>query len=559
MRIALLPVLLTLACARAPDVIAIDILLDPDPVLRTEALATNARLRDNYPDGYALGDDNAPHITVIQRFVRASDLGALAAAVDSVVRHTRPTSLRLTATGYYAGTEGELALAGIAVAPTPELLAFQAAIIAAVQPYAVADGTAAAFVPRADGGAISAPTIRNVNIFVPAHTGADYFPHLTVGLAAPSFVGAMLQEPFTPLAFSPQSVSIYQLGNVGTAQKRLWSSVGGAAGRSQPLPSEVPLDQPAPDSFLVVFETTKGSVVVKAHRDWSPLGVDRLYHLARNHYYDGVVIYRVGPTASFKGGYVVQFGIGNSAAVNQAWDNAGIPDEPVRHPNGIGTVNFARAGPDSRTVELGINLTPNTTLDTVSYEGVVGFPPIAEVVEGMAVLESLNRQYGNTVFEQWDSVMASGRAYLDRAYPGLDRVDSAFVSATWPAGAPDSSAIVGVVDGFHAALAAGDSVGALSYLAPDAVILESGDLETRAEYEAHHLGADMVFTQAVPSTRVMTKLVQNGDVAWVASISTSKGAFRGREISSQGAELIVVSRTDAGWQIRAIHWSSRRL
>jgi peptidyl-prolyl cis-trans isomerase A (cyclophilin A) len=329
--------------------------------------------------------------------------------------------------------------------------------------------------------------------------------------------------------------------------------------QTQPLPSQLPLAQPAPDSFLVVFATTRGPVVVKAHRDWSPLGVDRLYHLAMGQYYDGVVIYRVGPTASFKGGYVVQFGIGNSAAVNQAWDTAGIPDEPVRRPNGIGTVNFARAGPDSRTVELGINLTPNTTLDTVSYEGVVGFPPIAEVVEGMAVLESLNRQYGNTVFEQWDSVMASGRAYLDRAYPGLDRVDSAFVSATWPAGAPDSSAIVGVVDGFHAALAAGDSVGALSYLAPDAVVLESGDLETRAEYEAHHLGADMAFTQAVPSTRVMTKLVQNGDMAWVASISTSKGAFRGREISSQRAELIVLSRTDAGWQIRAIHWSSRRL
>ena len=207
------------------------------------------------------------------------------------------------------------------------------------------------------------------------------------------------------------------------------------AAQTQPLPSQLPLNQTAPDSFLVVFATTKGNVVVKAHRGWSPLGVDRFYHLAKGKYYDGVVIYRVGPTASFQGGYVVQFGVGNSAAVNTAWDAVGIPDEPVRHPNGRGTVNFARAGPDSRTVELGINLTPNTTLDTVSYAGVTGFPPIAEVVEGMAVLESLNRQYGNTVFEHWDSVMASGRAYLDRAYPGLDRIVTATVTTTW-AGPP---------------------------------------------------------------------------------------------------------------------------
>ncbi|MEZ4413966.1 MAG: peptidylprolyl isomerase [Gemmatimonadales bacterium] len=203
------------------------------------------------------------------------------------------------------------------------------------------------------------------------------------------------------------------------------------AAQTQPLPSQLPLTRAAPDSFLVTFETTKGSVVLKAHRDWSPLGVDRLYHLAMGHYYDGVVIYRVGPTASFQGGYVVQFGVGNSAAANQAWDSTGIPDEPVRHPNGTGTVGFARAGPDSRTVELAINLTPNTSLDTVSYEGVVGFPPIAEVVEGMPALESLNRQYGNAPLQQWDSIMAAGRAYLDRAYPGLDRILSVSVTKTW--------------------------------------------------------------------------------------------------------------------------------
>lgn len=124
---------------------------------------------------------------------------------------------------------------------------------------------------------------------------------------------------------------------------------------------------------------------------------------------------------------------------------------------------------------------------------------------------------------------------------------------------PDSTAILAALEGFHAALAAGDSVAALAFLAPDAVILEAGDLETRAEYAAHHLGADMAFVGAVPSQRVATQVHQEGDVAWVASITTSTGTYRDRPVSSQGAELMVLSRTDAGWRIRSIHWSSRRL
>jgi ketosteroid isomerase-like protein len=123
---------------------------------------------------------------------------------------------------------------------------------------------------------------------------------------------------------------------------------------------------------------------------------------------------------------------------------------------------------------------------------------------------------------------------------------------------PDSLAIVATVAAFHHALSTGDSAGALALLAPDAVILESGDLETRAEYAAHHLAADIEFSRAVPSQQVTTRVYQEGAVAWVASVSTSRGTFRDRAIASQGAELMILTRTAAGWRIRAIHWSSRR-
>jgi ketosteroid isomerase-like protein len=125
--------------------------------------------------------------------------------------------------------------------------------------------------------------------------------------------------------------------------------------------------------------------------------------------------------------------------------------------------------------------------------------------------------------------------------------------------AADSVAIIATVAAFHAALAAGDSAGALALLAPDAIVLESGELETRAEYAAHHLAADIEFSRAVPSERVVTLVRQDGAVAWVAATSTARGTFRDRAVASQGAELMVLSRTNAGWRIRAIHWSSRRI
>jgi cyclophilin family peptidyl-prolyl cis-trans isomerase len=199
---------------------------------------------------------------------------------------------------------------------------------------------------------------------------------------------------------------------------------------AQPLPEDLKFTEQSPDSFLVSFKTTKGNFVMKAHRNWSPLGADRLYILAKNGYYNGCVIYRVAPTKSYAGGFVAQFGLGNSEAVNAAWDKAGIKDEPVVQRHQRGTVCFARGGPGTRSVELAIDVAACPQLDTISYQGVVGFPVVAEVVEGMEVVDLFNRQYGNSVFDHEDSLRL-GRAYLDRAYPGLDRIESVEVIKTW--------------------------------------------------------------------------------------------------------------------------------
>ena len=121
----------------------------------------------------------------------------------------------------------------------------------------------------------------------------------------------------------------------------------------------------------------------------------------------------------------------------------------------------------------------------------------------------------------------------------------------------DSAAVVATVDRLHALLEAGDSAAVLGLLADDAVVLESGGFEDRTEFRSHHLPADIAFARAVRSERTVRAVRIEGDVASVASTSVTRGEFRGRQINSAGAELMVLRRTADGWRITAIHWSSR--
>ncbi len=110
---------------------------------------------------------------------------------------------------------------------------------------------------------------------------------------------------------------------------------------------------------------------------------------------------------------------------------------------------------------------------------------------------------------------------------------------------------------FHDALRSGDAEAAMMLLAPDAVILEQGSREKREEYREHHLQADIEFARLVETRRTETRLAVAGDVAWVSSKTSAGGIFRGKPVSSLGVELVVLSREQVGWLIRAIHWSSR--
>ena len=81
------------------DLTAIDILLEPDRTTLTYAAAENERLRNQYPDGFSLDANHAPHITLLQRYVRTADLECVFAAVNEVVATHDLSKLGLRAAG----------------------------------------------------------------------------------------------------------------------------------------------------------------------------------------------------------------------------------------------------------------------------------------------------------------------------------------------------------------------------------------------------------------------------------------------------------------------------
>jgi homoserine O-acetyltransferase len=173
----------------------------------------------------------------------------------------------------------------------------------------------------------------------------------------------------------------------------------------------------APDIFRVKFETTAGSFLIEAHRDWSPHGADRFYQLVCTKYYDDSRFFRVVP------GRWVQFGINGNPTIAQQQRHITIPDDPLKQHNTPGYVAFSNTGPNTRSTQVFINLGDNTARNDIE----AGFAPFGQVVEGMDVVERLYSGYGehsgggmraghqNRIFE-------GGNAYLDREYPKLDKL-----------------------------------------------------------------------------------------------------------------------------------------
>lgn len=210
-----------MSSAQENAVTAIDIALEPDATMIQHAEAANARLRKVFPEGYALDATHRPHITMLQRFVRTADLDKVTAAVGDVLTDAKPAGWILKAFKYDYVVWDRAGLTVILIEPTDELIQFQQKLIDAVAPFTVQTGTAAAFFTTPDDPDINQPTIDYVTHYVPDSSGKKLAPHVTVGVAPPDYLKELVAEPFDAFTFSPVALSVYQLGNFGTARKKL--------------------------------------------------------------------------------------------------------------------------------------------------------------------------------------------------------------------------------------------------------------------------------------------------------------------------------------------------
>lgn len=174
----------------------------------------------------------------------------------------------------------------------------------------------------------------------------------------------------------------------------------------------------APDVFKARFTTSKGAFVIEVHREWSPQGADRFFNLVKLGFFDDVRFFRAVE------GFMVQFGLHGSPEVNTAWRSARIPDDPPKQSNKRGYVSFAMAGPGSRTTQVFINYNDaNARLDGM------GFAPFGQVVEGMEIVDSLYKGYGEGAPRgrgpDQGRIQSEGNVYLNRDFPQLDFVKHA--------------------------------------------------------------------------------------------------------------------------------------
>src|SRR6202040_1699146 len=126
----------------------------------------------------------------------------------------------------------------------------------------------------------------------------------------------------------------------------LFAFVLAAPAAAQNLANPAALNEQAPATYKVQFDTSKGAFVIEVHRDWAPNGADRFYNLVKNGFYDNARFFRV------ISGFMVQFGINGDPKISAPWRGATINDDPVKQSNKRGYITFATSGPNSRTSQV---------------------------------------------------------------------------------------------------------------------------------------------------------------------------------------------------------------
>ncbi len=171
----------------------------------------------------------------------------------------------------------------------------------------------------------------------------------------------------------------------------------------------------APATFKAKFITSFGDFTMSFQREDAPKGIDRFYSLVKANYFEDILVFRALQ------GFMFQFGIHGDTAVNEKWKDLKIDDDPLANlSNQKGTIGFASAGPNTRSNQFFINLADNSRLDAE-------FTPLGKIIEGDAVLDRVNTQYGENSRGFRKKFEECGNRCALEEYPNLDRIIKVFI------------------------------------------------------------------------------------------------------------------------------------
>lgn len=204
------------------NILAIGVVLTVPQDVYDQSVELNRTLLDHHPNNITLDDKHIPHITLMMGYVQERDLPKVEQVLKGLDKTADQDSLWADELQYNKGkTES---FASIGINRSQPLMALHKQGIALVKPYLIPTGSQEAYVQNTDGTPIDDFTVTYVPKFVADHSLENYNPHISLGVANTSLLDSLAQHTFRPGKFRPTSISLYQLGASGTAQKLLWKS-----------------------------------------------------------------------------------------------------------------------------------------------------------------------------------------------------------------------------------------------------------------------------------------------------------------------------------------------
>lgn len=124
--------------------------------------------------------------------------------------------------------------------------------------------------------------------------------------------------------------------------------------------------------------------------------------------------------------------------------------------------------------------------------------------------------------------------------------------------APAANDAVQVVNNFMAALSTGNLAATRDFLDPGAIVIHNGSIRgSRDEYMAQQAKADADSLQKTQRQLLRRDARAGAAFAWVVSEKLFRTQAGGKASLLSTSETMLLAKTDAGWKIVHIHWSSR--